>query len=68
VTPEAREHIDRAREYLARAFSDVLHYDDEAARAADLASPFGNVLERGLPLPIHSAGVRKKRQNPRLTT
>jgi uncharacterized protein (UPF0332 family) len=39
VTPEAQEHLERAREHLvkARSFSDVLHYDDEAARAAYLA-------------------------------
>ena len=39
MTPEAKQHLDRAREYLskARSFSDVLHYDDEAGRAAYLA-------------------------------
>ena len=39
MTPEAKEHLKRAHEYLvkARRFSDVLHYDDEAARAAYLA-------------------------------
>jgi uncharacterized protein (UPF0332 family) len=39
VTPEAKEHIEIAREHLvkARSFSDVLPYDDEAARAAYLA-------------------------------
>jgi uncharacterized protein (UPF0332 family) len=39
VTPAAKEHLERAREYLVktRSFSDVLQYDDEAARAAYLA-------------------------------
>ena len=39
MTPEAKEHPDRAREYLtkARNFSNLLHYDDEAGRAAYLA-------------------------------
>jgi hypothetical protein len=36
VTPEAQEHLDRAREYLtkARSLLDVLHFTDEAGRAA----------------------------------
>jgi uncharacterized protein (UPF0332 family) len=39
VTPEAAEHLDKARDYLAkaRALIDVLHYADEAGRAAYLA-------------------------------
>jgi uncharacterized protein (UPF0332 family) len=39
VTPETREHLDRAREYLAKArgLLDVMHYNDEAGRAAYLA-------------------------------
>jgi hypothetical protein len=32
VTPETREHLDKAREYLgkARGLLDVMHYNDEA--------------------------------------
>jgi uncharacterized protein (UPF0332 family) len=39
VTPEAAGHLEKAREYLtkARALVDVLHYADEAGRAAYLA-------------------------------
>jgi uncharacterized protein (UPF0332 family) len=39
VTPEASDHLIKAREYLnkARNLLDVMHYSDEAARAADLA-------------------------------
>ena len=39
MTPEAREHLDRAREYLTkgRSLLDVLHFADEAGRAAYLA-------------------------------
>jgi hypothetical protein len=39
VTPEAAEHLDKAREALskARGLLDVMHYSDEAARAAYLA-------------------------------
>jgi uncharacterized protein (UPF0332 family) len=39
VTPEATEHLDKAREYLtkARGMLEVMHYSDEAARAAYLA-------------------------------
>jgi uncharacterized protein (UPF0332 family) len=39
VTPEAAEHLDKAREYLvkARGLLDVMHYNDEAGRAAYLA-------------------------------
>jgi uncharacterized protein (UPF0332 family) len=39
VTPETAEHLDKAREYLtkARNLVDVLHYNDEAGRAAYLA-------------------------------
>jgi uncharacterized protein (UPF0332 family) len=39
VAPEAAEHPDRAREALskARGLLDVMHYSDEAARAAYLA-------------------------------
>ena len=38
MTPEAAEHLDKAREALskARGLLDVMHYCDEAARAADL--------------------------------
>jgi uncharacterized protein (UPF0332 family) len=40
VTPETREHLDKAREYLtkARGLLDVMRYNDEACRAAYLAS------------------------------
>jgi uncharacterized protein (UPF0332 family) len=40
VTPEAKEHLDKAHEYLAkaRAILEVMHYSDEAARAAYLAA------------------------------
>jgi uncharacterized protein (UPF0332 family) len=40
VKPEAAEHLDRAGEYLtkARNLLDVLHYNDEAGRAAYLAA------------------------------
>lgn len=39
MTPEAGEHLDKAREYLAKArdLVDVLHFNDEAGRAAYLA-------------------------------
>ncbi|HJU19595.1 MAG TPA: HEPN domain-containing protein [Stellaceae bacterium] len=39
MTPEAREHLDKARDYLtkARAMLEIMHYSDEAARAAYLA-------------------------------
>ena len=39
MTPETREHLEKAREYLvkARGLLDVLHYHDEAGRAAYLA-------------------------------
>jgi uncharacterized protein (UPF0332 family) len=39
VTPEAEEHLDKAREALikARGLLEVMHYSDEAARAAYLA-------------------------------
>jgi uncharacterized protein (UPF0332 family) len=39
VTPETQEHLDKAREYLAKARNllDVMHYADEAGRAAYLA-------------------------------
>jgi uncharacterized protein (UPF0332 family) len=39
VTPETQEHLDKAREALskARGLLDVMHYSDEAARAAYLA-------------------------------
>jgi uncharacterized protein (UPF0332 family) len=39
VTPETQEHLDKAREYLvkARGLLDVMHYHDEAGRAAYLA-------------------------------
>jgi uncharacterized protein (UPF0332 family) len=40
VKPESAEHLDRAGEYLtkARNLLDVLHYNDEAGRAAYLAA------------------------------
>jgi uncharacterized protein (UPF0332 family) len=40
VKPEAAEHLDRAGEYLTKARNqlDVLHYNDEAGRAAYLAA------------------------------
>jgi hypothetical protein len=40
VTPEANEHLDKAREYLvkSRNLHDVLQYNDEAGRAAYLAA------------------------------
>lgn len=39
MTPEAAEHLAKAREYLlkARGLPDVMHYHDEAGRAAYLA-------------------------------
>jgi uncharacterized protein (UPF0332 family) len=39
VTPEAEEHLEKAREALvkARGLLEVMHYSDEAARAAYLA-------------------------------
>ena len=39
MTPETAEHLDKAREYLTRARNllDVMHYNDEAGRAAYLA-------------------------------
>jgi len=39
VSPETGEHLAKAREYLtkARGLLDVLHYNDEAGRAAYLA-------------------------------
>jgi uncharacterized protein (UPF0332 family) len=39
VTPEAAGHLAKAREYLvkARGLLDVMHYNDEAGRAAYLA-------------------------------
>ena len=39
MTPETKEHLDRAREYLvkARNLLDVMRYNDEAGRAAYLA-------------------------------
>jgi uncharacterized protein (UPF0332 family) len=40
VTPETREPLDQAREYLgkARGLLDVMRYNDEAGRAAYLAA------------------------------
>lgn len=40
MTPEASEHLDKARSHLtkARGLLDVLHYNDEAGRAAYLAA------------------------------
>lgn len=40
MTPETDEHLEKAREYLskARGLLDVLHYNDEAGRAAYLAA------------------------------
>jgi uncharacterized protein (UPF0332 family) len=40
VTPESAGHLDKAREYLAKArgLIDVLRYSDEAGRAAYLAA------------------------------
>jgi len=39
VTPETQEHLGKAREYLskARTLLDIVHYSDEAGRAAYLA-------------------------------
>ncbi|HEX4080919.1 MAG TPA: hypothetical protein VHX61_18810 [Rhizomicrobium sp.] len=39
MTPETGEHLDKARAYLtkSRALLDVMHYNDEAGRAAYLA-------------------------------
>jgi uncharacterized protein (UPF0332 family) len=39
VTPEAEEHLEKSREALvkARGLLEVMHYSDEAARAAYLA-------------------------------
>lgn len=43
MKPEAAEHLDRAGEYLIKARNqlDVLHYNDEAVRAAYLAALHG---------------------------
>ena len=40
MTPETKEHLDKAREYVikARNLLDVMHYNDEAGRAAYLAA------------------------------
>ena len=40
MTPEAEEHLDKAREALikARGLLEVMHYSDEAARAAPTIS------------------------------
>ena len=40
MKPEAAEHLERAGEYLTKARNhlDVLHYNDEAGRAAYLAA------------------------------
>jgi uncharacterized protein (UPF0332 family) len=40
VTPETTEHIEKAREYLTKASGlvAVMHYHDEAGRAAHLAA------------------------------
>jgi uncharacterized protein (UPF0332 family) len=40
VTPETREHLNKAREYLSksRGLLDVMRYNDEAGRAAYLAA------------------------------
>jgi uncharacterized protein (UPF0332 family) len=40
VTPETREHLDKAHEHLtkARTILDLLHYADEAGRLAYLAA------------------------------
>ena len=39
MTPESAEHLAKAREYLvkARALLDIVHFADEAGRAAYLA-------------------------------
>lgn len=39
MTPEAHGHIEKAREYLAKArnLPDIVHYSDEAGRAVYLA-------------------------------
>jgi uncharacterized protein (UPF0332 family) len=39
VTPETAQHLDKARDYLSKARNvlDVMHYNDEAGRAAYLA-------------------------------
>lgn len=39
MTPETADHLAKAREYLSKArnFLEVMHYSDEAARAAYLA-------------------------------
>ncbi len=40
MTPETKEHLDKARDYLskARGLVAVMHYHDEAGRAAYLAA------------------------------
>ncbi len=38
MTPETKEHLDKARQSKARGLLDVLHYNDEAGRAAYLAA------------------------------
>jgi uncharacterized protein (UPF0332 family) len=76
VTPEAREHLDKSREYLTkgRATLDVLHYADEAGRAAYLAgfhAAQALISERVGKTPVTHRGVRTlfarlAREQPRL--
>jgi uncharacterized protein (UPF0332 family) len=76
VTPESEEHLRRAREYLGKAQTllDVVHFGDEAARAAYLAGfhaaqaliseRTGRVVEthRG----VRGAFARLSKDDPRL--
>ncbi|MBO0737952.1 MAG: HEPN domain-containing protein [Alphaproteobacteria bacterium] len=75
MTPEAAGHLDKAREYLtkARALLDVLHYPDEAGRAAYLAgyhAAQGLIFERTGKEPkthrgVHSQFNRLAKDDPR---
>jgi len=63
VTPEASEHLAKAREDLSKARNllDVVHYSDEAARAAYLAgfhSAQALVFERTARIAKSHSGLR----------
>ena len=76
MTPEAAGHLDKAREYLtkARALLDVLHYPDEAGRAAYLAGYHAAqclIFERTGKAPkthrgVHSQFNRQAKDDPRV--
>ena len=63
MTPEAEEHLQKAREALAKAHGllEVMHYSDEAARAACLAGFHGAqafISERTGQIAKSHSGVR----------